>query len=424
MLLLHTSDWHLGASLYGFSRLNEQKLFLDWLLTQIKLYKVEALLVSGDIFDSATPSNAAKALYSDFLSALPENGCRYALLTGGNHDSPSWLNADASLLKIIGASVIGQAPERIEDEVFVLKDNNGEAAAVICAVPYLRERDLHNLTFGQTIEERDRQIAEGISSHYANAARRALALAEDGGRRLPVIAMGHLAVCGAERSDSETTLMIGTLGALDSKIFSPEFDYVALGHIHTPQKVSGSDFLRYCGSPLKMSFSEKNNKKQVLLLNVSAGAEGKRCAVTEIAVPQSRELISISGLEEGLKKQAVKAATENPGALIEVIYTGSERRNDLREILSEELKSQFKGELSVEILRIRHMPDSQTREKKIQTVPDIKNINELEMFELVLKDSTDVPEESREELSRMYTEILKQIREEDSSSEEQDTEIR
>ncbi len=419
MLLLHTSDWHLGASLYGFSRLNEQKRFLDWLLTQIKHYKVDALLVSGDIFDSATPSNAAKALYSDFLSALPENGCSYALLTGGNHDSPSWLNADASLLKIIGASVIGQAPDRIDDELFVLKDKSGKDAVVICAVPYLRERDLHNLTFGQTIEERDLQIAEGIRCHYAEAASRAFALAEAAGRKLPVVAMGHLAVCGAERSDSETTLMIGTLGAIDAKIFSSEFDYVALGHIHTPQKVGGSDFVRYCGSPLKMSFSEKNNKKQILLLNVSEGDEGKRCEVTEIAVPQSRELISISGLEEELKKQIVQAASENPGALIEVIYTGSERRNDLRELLSEELKNQFKGEIPVEILRIRHIPEAEKREQKIQSVPDIKNIDELEMFELVLKDSTDVPDESRAELSRMYKEILQQIQEAGSNSQEQ-----
>lgn len=156
MKLLHTSDWHLGAALYDAPRYEEHKAFLGWLTDLIASEHIDALLVAGDIFDKVMPPNDAAGLYYSFLAGLGSAGCRQAVITGGNHDSPSRLNAPADVLKGIGVSVIGCMPERVEEEVIPLKDRNGRTAALVCAVPYLRDRDVRVCREGDDPEDRSR----------------------------------------------------------------------------------------------------------------------------------------------------------------------------------------------------------------------------------------------------------------------------
>ena len=144
MKLLHTSDWHLGRSLYDRKRYNEFEAFLNWLIGFIADEKVDLLLVSG-VFDSTTPSNRAQELYYHFLGRLSATGCRHAVITGGNHDSPTFLDAPKNLLGALNIHVVGSATGNPEDEVFVLKDDDGKTEAIVCAVPFLRDRDIRTV---------------------------------------------------------------------------------------------------------------------------------------------------------------------------------------------------------------------------------------------------------------------------------------
>ena len=158
MKLLHTSDWHLGRSLYDRKRYHEFEAFLDWLIRFIGDEHVGLLLVSGDIFDSTTPSNRAQELYYHFLSRLPATGCRHAVITGGNHDSPTFLDAPKNLLGALNIHVVGAMTENPEDEIIVLKDKNGKNEAIVCAVPFLRDRDLRTVEGGESPEDKTQKL--------------------------------------------------------------------------------------------------------------------------------------------------------------------------------------------------------------------------------------------------------------------------
>lgn len=409
MRILHSSDWHLGASLYGFSRYNEQKSFLQWLLKTIEEYTVDTLLISGDIFDSASPSNAAKALYSNFLAASSDGCCSNVIITGGNHDSPSWLDADAKVFHKLGCYVLGQATGDLDDEIIVLRDKNGKPSAVICAVPYLRERDLNSFTFGQSIDEHDRLIAAGIKKHYKDIEGKAKEIVQSFSPRLPIIAMGHLFVRGVSREDGENKITVGTLGEIDSSIFSDAFDYVALGHIHTPQKIGNNEYIRYCGSPLKMNFSEKTSVKQVILLDIDNESGTIQKSLKNIDVPQSCELLSIRGPEDKLKEEIIKVAFEHKGAYLEAVYVGTQMRQDLREILIDTLKEKFGDDIPINLVRIRHEALENKTHSYFSNASEIKELTPTEMFYRILDDNPELGSKDKDLLNTLYQQILNKI---------------
>src|SRR5688572_2974528 len=166
MKVLHTSDWHLGKRLLHHERTEEHQHFLDWLLEIIRNEKVDALIVAGDIFDTGAPSNTALKQYYDFLRSLYLTGCKHVTITGGNHDSIATLNAPKELLKYFNIHVIGGVPENLEDEIIPLRDEIGEIKLVVCAVPFLRDKDIRLSIAGETAEEREQRIKTGICQHY------------------------------------------------------------------------------------------------------------------------------------------------------------------------------------------------------------------------------------------------------------------
>jgi exonuclease SbcD len=290
MKLLHTADWHLGARLVERERLAEQAVFLDWLIEVLRSEKVEALLVSGDVFDAANPPQEAVALYFDFLKRLADLKTVKAVITGGNHDSASHLNAPRELLKRFEVHVFGHAGENGVDL--------GEV--VVAAVPFLRERDLRQAGTGETLATVQDQMKAAIRGHYAEQLAVCRALAK--GR--PVIAMGHLTVLGAVTSESERDIHVGNLGAVGADVFAG-FDYTALGHLHRPQKVAGLEGVRYSGSPIALSFSEAGDAKSVVVVD-TAGIN-----IEVMAVPVSRSLVR------------VKAGRASLGADLESVPTGA-----------------------------------------------------------------------------------------------------
>ena len=260
MRLLHTSDWHLGQSLHNFERTFEHQCFLDWLLDTIVAEEIDALLVAGDIFDTANPSaGAQKQLYRFLQQARVRSPLLDIVIIAGNHDSPGRIEAPAPLLEAHGTSVIGHIVRLADGEIDIgrhvvpLHDKSGAVQAWCLAIPFLRPGDVPRLPAPVAGEAPVDAYLGGISLLYQQAY--ALAAA----RRQPgqsVVAMGHChMVDGAASLDSERRIVIGGTEALPASMFDPAIAYTALGHLHLSQRVGQKQHLRYCGSPIPLSFS-------------------------------------------------------------------------------------------------------------------------------------------------------------------------
>jgi exonuclease SbcD len=297
MRVLHTADWHLGQHfLTGQERSTEQQAFLDWLLLTVREQGIDALVIAGDIFDTQTPSYTAQELYYTFLVKMQATGCRDIVVVGGNHDSPTMLNASRQLLRQLRIHVVGGVPADPAEQVLHLAGPAGETGLVVCAVPFLRDRDIRLAVAGESPDDRQIRIRQSIAGHYAALA------GHDAVRRLreqdiAVLATGHLYAAGGEaREGAERDVHIGGLGLVGAEHFPAAFDYVALGHLHRPQVVGGRAHIRYSGSPVPLSFTEADDKQQVLLLEFAgAGAP----TITALPVPVARRLQRFHGtLEE------------------------------------------------------------------------------------------------------------------------------
>jgi exonuclease SbcD len=242
MKILHTADWHLGHRLHERSQLEEQTLFLSWIEDYIIDQKIDVLLISGDIFDTGSPSNQSLEMYYSFLVKLKATTCRSVIITGGNHDSAGTLNAPKHILDALSIKVVGKATENIEDEVFEI-EINGEKV-IIGSVPYLRDGDIRRAVAGESFEELTDKYKTALINHYKTSAEQCKLINTT---NAPVIAMGHLFATGGSISDSEQNIYVGTLGHIGAQDFPTYFDYIALGHLHRPQIIGKNDKVRYSG---------------------------------------------------------------------------------------------------------------------------------------------------------------------------------
>jgi len=293
MRVLHTSDWHIGRTLYGRKRYEEFESFLTWLAETIQQNRIDALLVSGDVFDTSAPSNRAQELYYRFLCRVAASVCRHVVVVAGNHDSPSFLNAPKELLKALDVHVVGSSTENTEDEVLVLRNEQDAPELIVCAVPYLRDRDIRVAEAGESVEDKERKMIEGIRNHYATVAALAEQKREELGADIPIVGTGHLFTAGGQTVDGDGVreLYVGSLAHVTAGIFPASFDYLALGHLHMPQKVNGSETIRYSGSPLPMGFGEAKQQKSVCQVEFHSTA----ASVQLIDVPVFQELECVTG---------------------------------------------------------------------------------------------------------------------------------
>ncbi len=285
MKIIHTADWHIGKKLHNYDLQEDFERFITWLVQFIREEGVDVVLISGDVFDLANPSSAARSQYYKSLVALRKEVDKI-ILTGGNHDSPAVLNAPRELLKAFDLDVIGGLPENIEETLIPLKNKKGEIEVLIAAIPFLRNSDLPYRTVVKTYEERLEALREGISQVFKEASEACRKKYPD----VPALAMGHLFTSGAKSSDSERDIQIGNQAAVGSSAFGDYFSYVALGHIHKPQRVSGRQCIFYSGSPIPLSFSEREDHKRILLIDTEKSWEPR-----SIPVPSFRKLIKIKG---------------------------------------------------------------------------------------------------------------------------------
>ncbi|MFZ3563404.1 exonuclease SbcCD subunit D C-terminal domain-containing protein [Tenacibaculum finnmarkense] len=287
MKILHTADWHLGHRLHEHSQLEEQTLFLAWIENHISNEKIDLLLISGDIFDTSSPSNQSLTMYYNFLVKLQKTSCKNIIITGGNHDSPGTLNAPKELLNALSIKVVGKATEKISDEVFEININDEKV--LIGAVPYLRDGDIRRAVAGESFDDLTDKYKKALINHYQEIA---IESEKINSSNAPVIAMGHLFATGGSVSDSEQNIYVGTLGHIGAQDFPTYFDYVALGHLHRPQIVGENDKIRYSGSPNILSFSELTYDKKIIVLEISAN---KISNIDDVIVPNFREFYKLKG---------------------------------------------------------------------------------------------------------------------------------
>lgn len=295
MRIIHTSDWHLGQYFFTKSRAAEHQHFLTWLIEQVKQYHVDAIIVAGDIFDTGSPPSYARELYNQFVVSLQQTGCQLVILSG-NHDSVSVLNETSSLLAYLNTHVVTSGSE---PQVITLKNAQGEAGALLCAIPFLRPRDIQLSVAGQSSEQKQLSLQTAISEYYQYSYQLAQQQREALELEIPIIATGHLTVIGAEVSDSVRDIYIGTLDAFPSGAFPPA-DYIALGHIHRPQVIGGEQHIRYCGSPIALSFDEANQQKSVCLVEFDRSDISQ---IRQLPIPIFQPLKTLKGSLVDIQKQ-------------------------------------------------------------------------------------------------------------------------
>lgn len=283
--IIHTSDWHLGHTLHEISREEEHAHFLRWLLETVDRTSADALLVAGDVFDTANPpASAQRQLYTVLAEARRRFPSLGIVVTGGNHDSATRLDAPEPLFQDLRVHVVGGLTRaadlslEVDRAIVPLMNSGGSVAAWVAAVPYLRPCDLDPVVGGKDV------IVEGVRRVYAKV------LDAIRARRQPgqaLVAMGHAYMTGTTLSElSERKIQSGNQSALPVDIFPDDLAYVALGHLHLAQTVERQS-VRYCGSPIPLSMTEASYPHQVLVVDL----EGEKLVqVHEERIPRTVDL--------------------------------------------------------------------------------------------------------------------------------------
>ncbi len=328
MRLLHTSDWHLGHVLHGMSREREHREFLSWLLRVLEEEQIDALLITGDVFDSATPSATAEATWFDFLAEARRTRPGMDIVTiAGNHDSPSRLSAPAPVLRAFGVQIVGQLPRKAKAEgggidfdrvLFPVAGGRG----LIAAVPFLRPLDLSASAAPSATPGAATGAAEGATGGEAatggaeldGAARVYREVAAAARARLgpeqALIVTGHLYVAGAEPSWlSERRIAVGGQEAIAPGLFPEDAQYVALGHMHRAQRVL-VERVRYAGAPIPLAMTEAAYRHSVVIVEL----EGKAPAVIRTRdIPRAVEILRVPRLGAAPLPEVLEALAALPG---------------------------------------------------------------------------------------------------------------
>lgn len=291
MRIIHTSDWHLGHQLFGISREYEQQQFLEYLFHTLQETQADALIVAGDIFDTANPPAWAWRLLYQFLAKVKQQLPRLDLvLVAGNHDSPSKLDAPDHLLKAFDIHLVGGLPRNednsldIDKLIIELTDASGEVAARVAAVPFLRPGDLDLASIDDDCDDKLIAGVERVYQQFADT------LNQKNTEHQASIAVAHAYLVSSTISDmSERRILGGNQHALPIEMFSEHYDYAALGHLHKPQQLGGQA-VHYCGSPIPLSLSERDYKHQVKLVEFN---QGQLVNVSSILIPRTVDMLCI-----------------------------------------------------------------------------------------------------------------------------------
>ena len=403
MRILHTSDWHLGQSFYAKSRKDEHHAFLRWLLTQVEALNIDAVIVAGDIFDTGTPPSYARELYNQFIVEMHRLNVTLVVL-GGNHDSVSMLNESRQLVSCLSTYVVANATDTPETQLIELKNKAGQPAALLCAIPFLRARDLLVSRSGETGIEKRKALAGAIKAHYQQMFACAQQRRKTLGHDLPIIATGHLAALGVSQTESVRDIYIGSMDGFDAAGFPPA-DYIALGHIHRPQIVGGLPHVRYSGSPIPLSFDELKSDKQVVLVDFN-GPQVEQ--ITPIAIPCFQPMQQLKGNLASIEAQLSQLSHSGSQPIwlsIEVV------EDDLLVDLQQQIQLMTQA-LPVEVLQLKRSRDRSKLVLEQHAMETLAELSPQEVFErrLALEEAEEPEQQARaQRVTHTFTEMLVEL---------------
>ncbi|WET16251.1 exonuclease subunit SbcD [Yersinia intermedia] len=410
MRIIHTSDWHLGQHFFTKSRAAEHQAFLHWLINQIEENQVDALIVAGDIFDTGSPSSYARELYNRFVVELQPTGCQLVVL-GGNHDSVSTLNESRGLLSYLNTTVISCASSNLDQQIIILKDRQHQPGALLCAIPFLRPRDLVTSQAGESGGQKQLALQAAIAGHYQALYQRAVELRTELGLPLPIIATGHLTTVGVTTTDSVRDIYIGTLDAFPAQAFPPA-DYIALGHIHRAQQVAKTEHIRYSGSPIALSFDELSKDKSVYLVEFHQQA---LASVTPLFIPQFQPMQLIKGDLAQIEQQLAKFS-EHLGlpVWLDIEVATQDYLTDIQRRIQV-----LTAELPVEIVLLRRSKEQRNNSIERQEKETLNELTVTDVFERRLALEPDLAEPRQQRMRQMFNQVVDDITQGKDAAQEQ-----
>jgi len=392
--ILHTADWHLGQTFFGYDRTQEHEHFLDWLAGVLIKNKIDVLIVAGDVFDVSNPSAASQRMFYRFIHRVTTENPRLQLVVvAGNHDSAARLESPLPLLQEMRTEIKGIVRKQngkidYEHLLVELKNAAGEVEALCLAVPFLRQGDY------PVVETEGNPYAEGVKELYARLLKYALKKRTDG---QALVAVGHLLATGSEiaEKDHSERIIIGGLESVSPESFPEQIVYTALGHIHKAQRVSGRENIRYAGSPLPMSFAEKHYHHGVVKVTLD---EGWAVEIEKLEYTPLVRLLSIPATEaaapdEGLDElRGLELPEDEPMPYLEVKVKLSEPEPMLRQQVEEILEG--KPVRLARIVSFYRQAAEGSVEEEVLTA-GLQEMNPLQIVKATFENSyqTEMPEE-------------------------------
>lgn len=407
--ILHTADWHLGHQLHGYSRIHEHQAFLDWLLEQLDIQQVDVLCVSGDLFDTANPSAASwRQLYQFLALAVQKCPGLQVILTAGNHDSPSKINAPGELLDSFDLRFIGhvqkdeQGRQELNRLLVPLKNRAGETHGWALAVPFLRSSDL---VLDSSIEDGQQRWQQAIYDLYHQLGELADSVRQP---NQMLMAMGHGHIRGGAVSEnSERPVMMGGEHALPSEIFPEQCDYVALGHLHLGQQIKAEQAIYYSGSPLPLSLSERRYHHHVQLIGWDAG----EVSIESLPVPRYADMLQLpekpaplADVLEQLRNLPVFTGSFEQSPYLEVQIQLDGPQAQLREQVVAALKDK-----NVRLTRIRTVYPQTAAEQQQFVGKDLDELTPNDVFELCYRQQ--YQQSPGSELLKAFTQVVHEVEE-------------
>lgn len=404
--ILHTADWHLGQTFFGYDRTQEHEHFLDWLAGVLTKNKIDVLIVAGDVFDVSNPSAASQRMFYRFIHRVTTENPRLQLVVvAGNHDSAARLESPLPLLQEMRTEIKGIVHKQngkidYEHLLVELKNAAGEVEALCLAVPFLRQGDY------PVVETEGNPYAEGVKELYARLLKYALKKRTDG---QALVAVGHLLATGSEiaEKDHSERIIIGGLESVSPESFPEQIVYTALGHIHKAQRVSGRENIRYAGSPLPMSFAEKHYHHGVVKVTLD---EGWAVEIEKLEYTPLVRLLSIPATEAAAPDEVLdelrglELPEDEPMPYLEVKVKQSEPEPMLRQQVEEILEG--KPVRLARIVSFYRQAAEGSVEEEVLTA-GLQEMNPLQIVKATFENSyqTEMPEE----LVNLFQEVCRTI---------------
>ena len=404
--ILHTADWHLGQTFFGYDRTQEHEHFLDWLAGVLTKNKIDVLIVAGDVFDVSNPSAASQRMFYRFIHRVTTENPRLQLVVvAGNHDSAARLESPLPLLQEMRTEIKGIVHKQngkidYEHLLVELKNAAGEVEALCLAVPFLRQGDY------PVVETEGNPYAEGVKELYARLLKYALKKRTDG---QALVAVGHLLATGSEiaEKDHSERIIIGGLESVSPESFPEQIVYTALGHIHKAQRVSGRENIRYAGSPLPMSFAEKHYHHGVVKVTLD---EGWAVEIEKLEYTPLVRLLSIPATEAAAPDEVLdelrglELPEDEPMPYLEVKVKLSEPEPMLRQQVEEILEG--KPVRLARIVSFYRQAAEGSVEEEVLTA-GLQEMNPLQIVKATFENSyqTEMPEE----LVNLFQEVCRTI---------------